>query len=204
MHTIDIVEADAHLRFLGAHLLGEADKAEPAEFVHRGAGRDGIGHAALRLDIVQRALPALTDADIKTLVHQLDLGAHHPAHQDVADAVIDRIGERYPALLNQAAFHAELGGDGRDLASMVGLHPADGDQRIGAGGNRVGDDIFELADLVAAESQPRIAVLALGIDLDAAAKMRGKAAQLLDRRRTEGQRVALEFCQHGRMLLGRV
>ena len=60
----------------------------------------------------------------------------------------------------------------------------------------VGDDVFELAQLVAAEREARIAVLALGVELDLAAEMGGQARQLLDRRRTEGERVAIELFQH--------
>ena len=63
---------------------------------------------------------------------------------------------------------------------------------------RIGNDIFELAQLVAAEREAGIAVLALGVDLDLVAKMRAQAPEPLDRRRPEGERIAFEFLQHGR------
>ena len=55
---------------------------------------------------------------------------------------------------------------------------------------------FELSDLVAAERQAGVAVVALGKDVDRAAEMREQALQSLDRRRTEGQ-VAAELFKHG-------
>ena len=62
---------------------------------------------------------------------------------------------------------------------------------------RVGDDVFELADLVAAEGEAGVAVLALGVELDAAAEMLGQAVELLDGRGAEGEGVAGEFLEHG-------
>ena len=148
--------------------------------MHRGAGRDRIGLAALGLHIRDRLFPALADADVEAFVDQLDIGAHDAAEQDVADAVVDGVLMRHPAFLHQAALHADLGRDGRDHAGVVGLHAADRDQRVGIGGDRVGDDVFELAQLVAAEGETRIAVLALGVDLDLAAEMLRQPLQLLD------------------------
>jgi hypothetical protein len=75
---------------------------------------------------------------------------------------------------------------------MVRLDATDGHERIGIGGEGIGDDVLELANLVAAEREARVAVLALCIDLDRAAEMLRQAAQLLDRRRAERERVALE------------
>ena len=100
---------------------------------------------------------------------------------------------RHPAFLDQPAFHADLGRDGRDHAGVVGLHAADRDQRIGIAGDRIGHDVFELAQLVAAECQTRVAVLALGVDFDRAAQVRCDSGQVLDGRGTEGQGIALEL-----------
>ena len=61
---------------------------------------------------------------------------------------------------------------------------------------RIGNDVFELAQLVAAEREAGIAVLALGVELDLVAQMRAQALQPLDRRRAEGERIAFEFFQH--------
>ena len=57
---------------------------------------------------------------------------------------------------------------GRDLARVVGLHAADRDERVAALGERVGDEVLELARLVAAEREPAVAVVALGPDARAA------------------------------------
>ena len=193
----DVVELEAELFLLRPHLLGEADIAEPAELVHGGTGRNRIGLAALGLHILQRLFPARADANVEALVDQLDMRTHHPRHQDVADPVIDRILMRHPALLHEAALHPDLGGGRRDHAGMVRLHPTDRDQRVGAGRDRIRDDIFELAQLVAAEGEAGIAVLALGVERDAAAEMGGKPRELLDRRRPEGQGIAFELGEHG-------
>ena len=98
------------------------------------------------------------------------------AEQDIADAVVDGVLMRHPAFLHQTALHADLGRNGRNHAGVVGLHAADRDQRIGVGGDRIGNDVFELAQLVAAEGEAGIAVLALGVELDLAAEMRASAA----------------------------
>ena len=127
----------------------------------------------------------------------LHVGAHDAAQHDVADPVVDRVLVRDPGLLHQPAFHADLGRDRRHLARVVRLHAADRDQRVGVRGDRVGNDVFELAQLVAAEREAGIAVLALGVELDLVAQMRAQALEPLDRRRAEGERIAFEFFQHG-------
>src|SRR6185437_7127434 len=143
-----------------------------------------------------RVLPALADADVKALTDQAHVGAHDAAQQDVADAVVDGILVRYPTFLHQAALHAELGRNGRDHAGVIGLHAADRYQRVGVGSDRVRDDVFELAQLVATEGEPRIAVLALGIDLHSSAEMAGEPLQFLDVGRPKCERIACKFFQH--------
>jgi hypothetical protein len=184
-----------------SNLKPSCDIAEPAQPVDRCARRDRIGLAAPGLDVRERPLPALADADVEAVVDELDLGAHEPAHQDVADAVVDGVGEGDPALLHEAAFHADLRRDRRHLAGVVRLHAADRDQRVGAGGDRVGHDVLELAQLVAAESEAGIAVLAFRIELDRAAEMRGQTVEPLDRGRPKGERVAGKFLEHCRNCL---
>src|SRR6185369_3710033 len=118
--------------------------------------------------------------------------------QDVADTVIDTVVPVDPAFLHQTAFHAELGGHGCDLARVVGLHPADGDQRVAILRDRFRHQIFELAHLVAAEGEAGIAILALGPDLDPPAEMVAEPLQLLDWRRAEGQFEPWKFVEpHG-------
>ena len=128
----------------------------------------------------------------------LHVGAHDPAQHDVADPVVDRILVRDPGLLHQPAFHPDLGRDRGHLTGVVRLHAADRHQRVGVRGNRVGDDVFELAQLVAAVGEAGIAVLALGVELDLVAQMRAQALEPLDRRRAEGERIAFELFQHAR------
>src|SRR5205807_1160020 len=66
-------------------------------------------------------------------------------------------------------------------------------------GDRIGNDVFELAQLVAAEREPGIAILALGVELDLAAEMGAEPLQLLDMGRSESEWIAFEFFQHARM-----
>jgi len=77
-----------------------------------------------------------------------------------------------------------------------GLYAADGDQGVRPRLQGIGDDVFELAQLVAAIGEAGIAILALGIDLDPAPEMGREPLQWLDRRGAEGQGIALEFLQH--------
>ncbi len=80
---------------------------------------------------------------------------------------------------------------------MVRLDATDRDQRVGAGRDRVGYDVFQLAQLVPAEGETGVSVLALGVELDISAERLGQARQVLDRGGTEGQGIAFEFFQHG-------
>jgi hypothetical protein len=79
---------------------------------------------------------------------------------------------------------------------VVGLHTADRDQRVGVGSDCIGDDVFELAQLVAAEGKARIAILALGVEFDLAAEMLRQPLQLFDMGGSECERIAFEFLQH--------
>ncbi len=150
----------------------------------------------MRLDLLQRLLPALTDADVKTLVDEPHVGAEDATEHNVADAIISDVFVRNPRFLDESAFHAELCSDRRHLARMVRLHTADRHQRVGVGGDGVRNNVFELPELVAAEGQPRIAVLALGVELDLAPEMRGEAREPFDMRRAEGEGIASKFREH--------
>ena len=61
---------------------------------------------------------------------------------------------------------AEVARDRRDLSRVVGLDAADRDERVAALRERLGGEVLELAHLVAAVGEARVAVLALGPDLD--------------------------------------
>jgi hypothetical protein len=58
---------------------------------------------------------------------------HDAAQNDVADPILDRILERHPVFLDEAALHADLGdGRGRHHPSVVGLNATNRYQGIGA------------------------------------------------------------------------
>ena len=80
--------------------------------------------------------------------------------------------------------------DRGDLPRLVRLDAADGHQRVAALGQRLGDEVFELARLVAAKGEAAVAVLALGVQLDPAAKLRAQARQRVYGRGSEGKRMA--------------
>ena len=122
---------------------------------------------------------------------QPDVRAHDPRQQDVADLVVDRVGPVDPALLDQDGLQPELRGDGGHLPGVVGLDAADRDQRVGTLGQRVGDEVLQLAGLVAAVGEAAVAVLALGPDRGAA-EVRAEPLQRMHRARAEQQRVARE------------
>src|SRR5262245_56228621 len=61
----DVAEGKADFFLLPLPLLGEANIAEPAIFVHGCAGRNRVGLAAGGLHLLDGALPALADADVK-------------------------------------------------------------------------------------------------------------------------------------------
>ena len=103
------------------------------------------------------------------------VGAGEPADQDVADLVVHGVRPVHPALLHEHALEPGAGGDGGDLAGVVGLHAADGDERVAALGERVGDEVLQLAGLVAAVRDAGVAVLALGPDGGAAEVARSAA-----------------------------
>ena len=74
-------------------------------------------------------------------------------------------------LLHGDCLQPEVGGDAGDGAGVVRLHTTDRHERVAALGERVGDEVLELAHLVAAEGDARVAVLALRPDLDLAAEV---------------------------------
>ena len=153
-------------------LEGPVGEAEAAERVLGGA-RPGSRTACRRppRPRAMRVLPRAADADVEAGRVEPHVGAHDPRQQDVADLVVDRVVPVDPPLLDQPALQAQLGRDGRDLPGVVGLDAADRDQRVRPLGQCVRDDVLELAGLVAAEGEPRVAVLALGPD--------GRAAEVL-------------------------
>ena len=93
--------------------------------MHRGTCRDRVWLAALGLDVRDRLFPTFPNADVEPFVDHPDIGAHDPAQQDVADAIIDGVLMRHPAFLNEPALHADLCRNSSDHARVVRLHAAD-------------------------------------------------------------------------------
>src|SRR5699024_4206845 len=131
-------------------------------------------------------LPALLEADAEPGFYELDLGAHDPRQDNVADPIVHRIRPVDPALLHQTRLEAELGSDRGDLPRVVRLHAADRDQMRGALSERVGNQVLELAGLVATEGEPGVAVLTLGPDAGTA-EVLGEPVERMDRARPEQQ-----------------
>jgi hypothetical protein len=80
---------------------------------------------------------------------------------------------------------------------VVRLHPADRDERVAALGERVGEQVFELARLVAAEGKTRADVVSLRPQRGAA-EVLSQPLERMDGRRPEQQRVAVESFERGR------
>src|SRR5690242_5822399 len=126
------------------------------------ASRDGIWPTAGFFDLPQRLFPALLEADAEFSGYEPHVRPGQPADQDVADLVVDRIWPVHPAFLDEHALEAYPGRDRRDLAGVVGLHAADRNQRVAAFGQGIGDQVLQLARLITAVGDPRVAILALG------------------------------------------
>ena len=191
-HTIDRVEEDAELALLLGHLVRPVRVPEPAQLVVGRAGRDRVGLAAARLD-VGRACSQLSLKPIPNPAFTSRTSAPaSAADQDVADLVVHRVGPVHPRLLHEHAPQTGGGGDRGDLAGVVALHAADRDERVAALRERVGDEVLELARLVAAVGDPGVAVLALRPYVGTASpirKVRGQALEAVHGRGPEEQRV---------------
>ncbi len=104
-----------------------------------------------------------------------DVAAHDPRELDVADLAVRHVGPVDPVFLNGDDLQPEVTGHTGHLARVVRLDPADRHQRVAALGESVGDEVLELANLVAAEGDAAVAVFALGPDLDLATERRREA-----------------------------
>jgi hypothetical protein len=85
-----------------------------------------------------------------------------------------------------------MGGDGRDLPRVVRLDAADRNEPVASLRQRVGGEVLELPDLVAAEREACVAVLPLRPDLDPATEVLGEPVERVYRRWAEEQGDAIE------------
>ena len=136
------------------------------------AERDGIRSLALtrqsRDGGVQRRDSLLATADMN------DLGAEQSVEKRVGARRI-----RWCTIGDEHRVQAELGGDCCGGARVVGLHAADRDERISAGGQRFGGDERELPDFVASETK-RNRVVPLGQDTRGCSQRFTEALKFLD------------------------
>ena len=176
-----VVEEDVALGFLRGDLAGPVGEAEPAERVVGRPGRDRIRLAAGVQHGVEGPLPAVPHADVEPGFVEADVAAHDARQLDVADAAVVLVGFVDPVLLHGHGAEAEVAGDAGHRTGVVGLDPSDRHQRVAALGERLGGEVLELADLVAAEGDPGVAVLPLGPHLDATTQCRAEARQRVDR-----------------------
>ena len=153
-----------------AHFASPVGEAQSAERMVRGAGRDWVRLAASGHDRVEGPLPTVADADVEPGGVEAHIAAQDARELDVAHLVVDDVGPRNPRLLHGDGLQAEVGCHTCDLAGVVRLHAADGNERVAALCQCLGDEVLELAGLVAAEGDSRVAILALGPDLDLAAQ----------------------------------
>ena len=190
----DRVEEDAELASCCATSRAQLAKpSPPRRWSEAPAGMAYGVPPAARTSSSARSQQSL-DADAEAGRVEPDVGAHDPREQDVADPVVDRVRPVHPALLHQPGLQPELGRDRGDLAGVVRLVAADRDERVGPLGQRVRDDVLELAGLVAAERQAGVAVLALGPDLRTA-EVLGQPVERVHGARPEQQRVAVEVVE---------
>ena len=193
----DVVEDDAEFDLLQFDLLRPPGETKAAERMVRGARRNGVGRAAAILNLEDRLLPALLEPDAEARAHEANVRPHQSAEQNVADAVVGHVGPIDPTLLDEDALHARLRGRRGHLPCVVRLHAADRHERVASVGQRVGHQVFEFSDLVAAECEGGVHVVALGPDR-CSLEVLGQTIQPMNRRRAEHERVTgKRFQRHG-------
>ena len=156
-HGFSHVDAQAHVVRLRRELDRAIDVAQRADDV-RAAARDDIGLAPLGAQLVRDLLHRGGH------VGRARIGAGRRAEdvvqKDVARPGVGLVGVAGAVLQQDQAFEAGLRGGGSRLAGMVRLRRALGNDDVGALFQRVGDQEFQLAGLVAAGREPG-AVVAL-------------------------------------------
>ena len=182
------VDVQTHIHRLVGEFQRGSHIAQSAQRIGAAAG-DDVGLAALG--------PQLRGQVFHGLVHRRVAGnfAHVRAVQmvqkHIARMLVIRVAVAGAVFQNDVAFHAHLGGDGSGLARVVGLRGTLGDEGVRALLHRVGDQVFQLAGLVAASSQSG-AVIALDPQIGAT-QCGCEAVHGLQRRGAVGDAQAGEF-----------
>ena len=188
----DAVDFQARLIGLGDQFQRTFGIAQRADGVRPAAG-DHIGPPAARGDF--GGDQGQLGDHVGPARHGADLRAQQFVQQHIAGAVVvGGVGAR-AGLQDDLARQAEPGGGGGGLADMVRLHCALGDQGVGVVGQRIAQQIFELAGLVAAARQAG-AVVALDPQRRPAAvgprEVLGQTGQRLERGRQVGEADGIE------------
>ncbi len=153
----DPVDANAEVGRLLQDFCRATDITQCTDRVRAANGND-VRLAAGAAHLVCRALACLHHLRVARYV--LQRRAEQPVEQNIAIVAIG-FGRLRDALFeNENALQADLGRRGCCLPGVVRLKCAQGDQRIGALAQRIGDQVFEFAGLVAAGGEAR-AIVAL-------------------------------------------
>ena len=128
------------------------------------------------------------------VVHQFDLGIEQVKQQPIAVADIVGVFGTQRIFQQRYASQAQFGGEGGGLAHVVGLQRAGGDQRVRALGQRIGPQVFEFTQLVAAHRQWRQVI---AFDVHVAAQPGRQAFEFFQRGRVAEQ---IEAVKTGELL----
>ena len=163
---------------LGQQLEAGCDVAERPDR-RRAADRDHERALAARAQAGRD--PREFGLEVGAALDEMQPSTPEAIEQDVAAPLIVGVVAGDPALEDQRAAEPVAGGRGRGLAAVVRLHPARGDQDVGALLDRLAEQELELAGLVAAEREAG-RVVALDQDVRAA-EPRRQPGQRLERGR---------------------
>ena len=189
LQTTIVSKKTPRSRLLLPATRGPVGETEAAERVVGGTGRDRVGvpparstSSSARCQLSLNSMPKPTGSS-RTSAPMIRDSRMLPTLSFTESGQFD------PSLLHQHGLEAELGRDGGDLPGVVGLDTADGHQGVRALGERIRDEVLELAGLVAAVGQPGVARPRVS-PRSPPRRGAGSAGPRVDRARPEGQRVS--------------